>query len=46
MSGLVTFILGMWAGGFLVMLAGIMVYHDHPVAIKMAALLQLIIHGK
>ncbi|WP_321417266.1 hypothetical protein [uncultured Methanomethylovorans sp.] len=46
MNGLITFVLGMWAGGFLVMLAGIMVYRDHPAAIKMAALLQLIIHGK
>jgi len=46
MSLLVTFVLGMWAGMLITIVAGVAIYQDHPIIVKTAALMQLIIHGK
>ncbi|OPY25517.1 MAG: hypothetical protein A4E23_00069 [Methanomethylovorans sp. PtaU1.Bin073] len=46
MSLLVTFVLGMWAGMFITLVAIVAISKNHPIVMKTAALLQLIIHGK
>ncbi|WP_321418188.1 hypothetical protein [uncultured Methanomethylovorans sp.] len=46
MSTLVSFVLGMWTGMFIALVAGAAIYKDHPMIVKTAALMQLIIHGK
>ena len=46
MSLLVTFVLGMWAGMFITLVAIVAISKDHPIVVRTAALLQLIIHGK
>lgn len=46
MSNIVYFVLGMWTGMLITIVASVAIYKDHPMMIKTAALLQLIMHGK
>ncbi|OPY19192.1 MAG: hypothetical protein A4E23_01275 [Methanomethylovorans sp. PtaU1.Bin073] len=46
MSTLVSFVLGMWVGMFITLVAIVAISKNHPVVVRTAALLQLIIHGK
>ena len=43
---LAVFVLGMWTGMLITIVAGVAVWKDHPMIMKTAALMQLIIHGK
>jgi hypothetical protein len=46
MSTLVSFVLGMYLGMFITLVAIVAISKNHPVVVRTAAVLQLIIHGK